>query len=351
MSIAQRADGRWLVKYKDTEGRWKQRSFRTEAEARTFAGESDYDNIENTRLTLLECVAAYVKNRGLSSKVVDRFEFLVRGHVCKNGRRTEGPAQCLASKFCDELTRRDLETVRENCRARGQKPSGINVSVGYLSAAMNWAVQEDMLHENPWRKYRSLPGRPKSMQGTLEDLLKLWPELPAWLQWAARTALALCVRPGIAELFSLRWQAFRWKEGAVSVDMGKTAATKTVYPPEDYLAEAALRWEAAGKDPLKRVCPDRRGLAVREPQYRSAWREACIRAGVRMPMYALRHIAASQMLAAGADLAAVAAQLGHRDLTTTGKYYAHALPKAQMQAGKALSLVRLGAGSRPQDER
>ena len=40
-----------------------------------------------------------------------------------------------------------------------------------------------------------------------------------------------------------------------------------------------------------------------------------------MPMYALRHIAASEMLARGADLAAVAAQLGHKNLTTTGAFY------------------------------
>jgi integrase len=53
-------------------------------------------------------------------------------------------------------------------------------------------------------------------------------------------------------------------------------------------------------------------------------------------MYSIRHISATEMLAGGADLAAVAAQLGHRDLTTTGRYYAHALPQAQRAAAKAL---------------
>lgn len=66
-----------------------------------------------------------------------------------------------------------------------------------------------------------------------------------------------------------------------------------------------------------------------------------------MPMYALRHIAASEMLAAGADLAAVAAQLGHKNLTTTGAFYTHALASSQRRAAMGLpsctKLVRNGA--------
>ena len=128
--------------------------------------------------------------------------------------------------------------------------------------------------------------------------------------------------------------------------MGKTGATKTVYPPERYMSEARTRWEADGMDGSMLVCRNRSGGEVKYTAYRAAWERAKEKSGVAMPMYALRHIAASQMLAAGADLAAVAAQLGHRDLTTTGRYYAHALPSAQRKAGEALaapSLVQFGA--------
>ena len=34
MSVSQRADGRWIVKYKDDNGKWKQRSENDEATAR-----------------------------------------------------------------------------------------------------------------------------------------------------------------------------------------------------------------------------------------------------------------------------------------------------------------------------
>ena len=61
MSVAKRGDGRWAVKFKDEEGRWRQRSFRTEEEARQFDADCQYDAVENTRLTLLEAVLVYLK--------------------------------------------------------------------------------------------------------------------------------------------------------------------------------------------------------------------------------------------------------------------------------------------------
>ena len=56
-----------------------------------------------------------------------------------------------------------------------------------------------------------------------------------------------------------------------------------------------------------------------------------------MPMYALRHIVAAEMLANGIDIAAIAAQLGHKNITTTGGFYTHALVSSQRRAAIALS--------------
>lgn len=53
-------------------------------------------------------------------------------------------------------------------------------------------------------------------------------------------------------------------------------------------------------------------------------------------MYTVRHMAASLMLEAGADIAAVAAQLGHKNVTTTGAFYTHAVAGAQERAAQDL---------------
>lgn len=346
MSLSQRNDGRWIVKFKDHEGRWKQRSFCSKAEADAFEADCRYDKEENSRITVLEAVLVFLKNVPHSQRSKDSYEFCVAGHDRKDGTHSTGPAEAIASKFVDSLNRRDLETVREAGRQAGMSNSTINLYVAQLNAAFTWCAGQDLVPENPWAKYRSLPAKHGSRQGSMEDFLRIYERLPAWMQWACRTAMALCLRPGVVELFRLRWKAFSWSTSSVTIWMGKTSRAKTVYPPASYLQEARLRFEQDGQDVEKLVCRSFRDRPVTDSNYATTWQRACARAGVAMPMYAIRHIAASQMLAAGADLAAVAAQLGHRDLTTTGRYYAHALPSAQRKAGEALaapSLVQFGA--------
>ena len=62
-----------------------------------------------------------------------------------------------------------------------------------------------------------------------------------------------------------------------------------------------------------------------------------------MRPYDIRHIAATEMLARGADLAAVAAQLGHSNVATTGGTYAHVTAGSQARA--AALMPSIGAGN------
>lgn len=341
MSFYQRKDGRYVVKFKDSAGYWRQRTFKSQQEALKFDEEAEYDAVENERPTLLECVLAFLKNTTHSKLTTWQYRFAVMGYDRKDGKHTEGPAEMLATRYADTLKWRDLNTVYDNCRARGMSNASINLVAGKLQAALSWCASRDMIDVNPWAKYKPLKATHKSRQGSLEDLQKAYACAPAWIQWAVKTAMSLCLRPGMAELFRLRWKAFHWPQRAVSVAMSKTGTLKTVYPPEGYLAEAWERYCADGKDSDMLVCRDARDKPVGKSCYDKAWRTACRKAGVSLPMYAARHIAASQMLAAGADLAAVAAQLGHANATTTGRYYAHALPEAQRDAGRKLALVQL----------
>ena len=163
MSVAKRGDGRFVVKFEDEGGRWRLRSFRPdqEEEARQFDADCQYDKVENSRLTLLEAVLVYLKNTEHAEHTVGMYEFIVCGHDRKNGEHREGPAEFLANKFVDTLTRRDLENVREKCRNDGISIASINLYVGKIKAALSWCVEQDLLHENPWGKYRQLPGAKK----------------------------------------------------------------------------------------------------------------------------------------------------------------------------------------------
>ena len=331
MSISRRKDGRFCVKYKTPDGQWKQRSFAPdkEAEARRFDAESAYDEIDNTRMTLIEAVIAFLKSVPHCRKTTKQYRYIMSRY-----------ARHLQSKFVDTLTRRDLESIRDNCREAGCKPTSINCYTGKLKAALSWCAEQELVQENPWAKFRNLPGKTQHRTGDLAEFRLIYEKLPEWMQWACRTALALCLRPGITELFRLKWGAFDWNAGAVNVLMPKVDAMKTVYAPPAYLAEAKERYEQDAMDNSRYVCRNHRDNPVSQALYWQVWDKAAKTAGVKMPLYALRHIAASEMLAGGADLAAVSAQLGHRSVHTTASIYSHVVAGAQQRAAMLLPLVQ-----------
>lgn len=343
MSVSQRKGRRsaWLVKYKDKSGQWRQKQFRTEEEAREFDAQATLDREQNEPLTVAEAVITYLSNHSLSEKTIAAYQWLISGHDWKNGRHSTGPAEHLATRYVETLTRADLESIRQFMLARNVRPTTINSYTGSLEAVFNWCASEDLVAKNPWASYRNLPnGRTIHRDGTLEDLMKIYESSPAWLQWAVQTAMALCLRPGIKELFSLEWSAFNWTQETATVYMSKVGASKTVAVPQAYLSIAKERYQKDAAQGKTIVCRNAKDKALlTSSQYASPWRLACKKAGVSMPMYAIRHIAASTMLANGADLAAVASQLGHRNIATTGMFYAHALDSGKRLAARALPSI------------
>lgn len=343
MSVSQRRGRRsaWLVKYKDKSGQWRQKQFRTEEEAREFDAQATLDRERNEPLTVAEAVITYLSNHSLSEQTINIYQWIVSGRDNKKGTHTTGPAEHLASRYVETLTRADLESIRQNLLAREVRPVTINAYTGKLAAVFSWCASEDLVSKNPWASYRNVPnGRTVHREGTIEDLLKVYEVLPAWLQWAVQTAMALCLRPGVKELFSLEWSAFNWTQETATVYMPKVKASKTVAVPRPYLTLARERYQkdaAAGKSI---VCRDGRDKQIFTTDgYKGIWNWACKKAGVSMPMYAIRHIAASTMLANGADLAAVASQLGHRNIATTGMFYLHALDSGKKNAARMLPSI------------
>lgn len=343
MSVSQRKGRRsaWLVKYKDKSGQWRQKQFRTEEEAREFDAQSILDRERNEPLTVAEAVITYLSNHSLSGKNIDSYQWLVSGHDCKNGSHSTGPAEHLANRYVETLTRADLESVRQNLLTRNVRPVTINAYTGKLAAVFSWCASEDLISKNPWASYRNLPqDRMRHREGTLEDLMLIYNQCPPWLQWAVQTAMALCLRPGLKELFSLEWSAFDWTRETATVYMPKVKTSKTVAVPRPFLTLARERYQkdaAAGKSIVCRNAADK--PLHSSTQYDSPWGRACKRAGVYMPIYAIRHIAASTMLANGADIAAVASQLGHRNIATTGMFYLHALDSGKRNAARMLPSI------------
>lgn len=145
------------------------------------------------------------------------------------------------------------------------------------------------------------------------------------------------------EAAGLRWGDVDLRHGRAHVWMPKVSRWKDVITPEWWVDEARGRSE--GQEPDDRVCLTQSGRPWRHISEK--WLRICQKAGVkRCPLYTLRHMAASLMLEAGADPAAVAAQLGHSSVATTASFYTHAVAGSQKRAAgvlPGLALPRQGA--------
>ena len=96
MSLSQRSDGRFIVKYKDDSGVWKQRSFRDKAIAEAFDAEQNAPE-EELRLTMGELIVKYLHgNPDLFHETRERIIWLYADG---------GPCAFMRDKYADSLTR------------------------------------------------------------------------------------------------------------------------------------------------------------------------------------------------------------------------------------------------------
>lgn len=343
MSVSQRKDKRWLVKYK-ANGRWVQKAFRDEGTARAFDAEQSEPE-QDSHLSLMELVASFFQaHTDYHHETKRKILHFINGYTNAAGIWIDGPGQFLRDKYAEELTRFDLELMRNAMRKRGSGNATINKMQAYIRSIFSWGVDQQLIHINPWRDYKRLPTKKIQITATLDDFKRILAVSPDWMRWAFATAYALAMRPGHVELFSLVWSAFNWRHGYVQYAQGKSGRIKRVIPPSQYWEEARRRFEQDMAVGIPWVC-HRNGKAINN--YRSAWERAKKKAGYgdsNIRPYDIRHASASEMLAGGADLAAVAAQMGHASTQTTATTYAHVTPGGQRRAAEAMpSLVQFGA--------
>lgn len=311
-------------------GRQVTKYFKTEDEARAF----DRERLsklcaDSSRLTLGELAVLFFRSHQIHHKTKRNVIYFLAGHE-RNGVHVPGAGEFLRDKYADSLTRLDLETMREILRARGVSNVTMNKYQAYLHSILAWGVDEQLINRNPWRDFRRLKIKKKIINVTLSDVCRVSAAAPDWLSWSILTTYALAMRPGIVELFSLTWDAFHWRLGVVQYRQAKSGSVKRVVPPDWYLIEAQRRYTEDMAAGIPWVC-HRAGRRVLT--YQDAWLKAVRAAGLSgLRFYDVRHVAASEMLAAGAELPAVSAQLGHASTHTTATTYAHAVPGAQHRA-------------------
>jgi len=273
----------------------------------------------------------------------------------------------------EDLSVLELEQWRTKRISEGRKAATLNRVIVALKASINWAVEHEIIKENPIAKLRplreddsdkkvrylssdererlfvALDAREERMKAERDSHNKrlaerekaLLPELNELafvdhLKPMVIVSLNTGVRQG--SLFQLRWSDIDFQERILSVSPLAEKTGKLVHIPMNPEVKETLetwRKQTLGKDS---------GLVFPSPKTgkemdncKSAWDKLLQEADIKnFRWHDMRHDFASQLVIRGADLNTVRELMGHSDMKMTLRY-AHLAPQVKRAAVELLA--------------
>jgi integrase len=270
----------------------------------------------------------------------------------------------LGPRRLDKITLGHIEDdLIAGMRERGLSGRTIRLAVSILGAAFKWGTRRGRLIRNPAESAHVPQHRPKEMMALTPDQVRAFREAVADDPHAAlydfllftgcRPGEALALRwkdldleAGVARIQQAlsRWAAKKQDDGKVIEKAGwefrdpKAGSARVVPLPPSLIASLRAHRKVQGEYALKLGTKYRReldlvfanedggpleGRNLVQRSFKPALLEAKLPATVRL--YDLRHTHASNLLAAGAPIKAVADRLGHASAKMTLDRYAHVL--------------------------
>jgi integrase len=351
MSVHQTPDGRWFVAYPKGFNREDPQRIREYfgrgTEAELAAHGRNHELGLGTRLpsnqtepTFADLADDYMSHHGVDMRITSRIDagYKLDAHILPAIGHLPG------SKVGPSVLDR---YVLERSTA-GRKKTTIHRELSIIRAILLRAVERRKIAANPMHGYR-MPRRDDAVLNppTAAELAAIHRAAAPHLQRALMLAYYTAMRPGGSELLALRWEHIDLMTGTIFVESAKKGGMRSrVVPIAAGLALHLTGWLADDRErgPLGWVVHyggDQVG------SLKTSWRAAKARAGItrRMRMYDLRHMAASEMLASGADLKSVSEILGHASPDMTLRTYQHTITAQRRAAvemlGQCLPLVNV----------
>ncbi len=242
----------------------------------------------------------------------------------------------------------------------GLNPNTVGVMQGVLSAALNQAVDDGLILQNPAARVKKAATRGEAPMRALSQ------EEASRLLGAARgtrdeALITLAVRTGMrqGELAALRWEDLELgPKPTITVRRSADTRTKTVVSAtktgqerrigigprtvealEEHRRRQRLeRMAAAAWSDPSLVFPNTRGKVRRRDSVMRSLRALLAEAGLppEVRFHDLRHTAATLALGRGLPIQSVAKMLGHANPAMTLKRYAHVLDDMRDEAGRAM---------------
>lgn len=276
----------------------------------------------------------------------------------------------------DKITGRHIQQFINDLALNGKnKKNGKSLArktvihhLNFISDVFSYAVQMNMLTDNPCRNVTVPKGEKKEKQiYTLEEIAQIFELLDEEdVPTKYRVFIKLAVYSGFrrGELLGLEWKDINWENNLISVrrtsnytveqgnytDTTKTKMSQRTLKFPDYVMELLpeLKTEQeieAERIGSKWINTDRLftkwdGSPMGNCTPYSWFRKFCKSNNIRFcDLHSLRHFYASALINEGVDAAAVSGALGHSVISTTTSIYCHVFQQAQAKAGDAIASV------------
>jgi integrase len=293
------------------------------------------------RLTAAEYLQRWLSDSAkyqVAASTYGRYERTVRNHFLPFFGRLR------------DLSPSHVRTLKARKLDAGMDPSTVGVMQGVLSAALNQAVHDGLIVQNPRARVKKA-----SKRGNVPVRSLSQEEARGLLAAAAgirdEALIILALRTGIrqGELAALRWEDLALDGPRPSVRVARSADTRarTVVTPTKTGEERIVRlgprtvevleahrgcqrnkrMAAASWEDLGWVFPNTKGKVRRRDSVMRYFRRVLGKAGLPpdVRFHDLRHTAATHALKAGRPIHEVSKMLGHKDPAMTLRRYSHVL--------------------------
>ncbi len=347
---------RWEVRYRDPDGKQRNRLFDRKVDAERFAATTGADLARGVyvdqaagRVTFRAFAEEWRANQLHRSGTAQSAEQHLRLHVYPViGDR---PIATIRPSDLQALVRRLDATLA---------PSTTAVVYGRVVAVFRAAARDRIIATSPCIDVRLPARRPASMLEVLtgEQVHALADAVPGRYRGAVLAGAGLGLRPG--ELFGLTVDRVDFLRRSVRVDQQlarvrrpgvarvelaplKTQASYRTIPLPDVVASALAahlaEWPAHGD--LGVVFTNERGGPIQGHPFAAMWETAAGRA--ELPEWAtphdLRHYYASALIRGGASVKVIQARLGHASAKTSLDTYGHLFPDEEDRTRAAVDLA------------
>ncbi len=261
----------------------------------------------------------------------------------------------LGKRLLSQVTTDDCRRIQAKLNARRSKvklrgketrktgrlsPATINRRFAFLRHVLMVAMKDELISRNPVTSLKFFPEPKRTRYYSDLELTRL----EAHMEKTHWDLVAFAIETGLrrADQFSLKWSQVTLETSTVVIPLPKGGKTHHI-PLSEFAKDILRSLDSFLTSPYVFPSPDN-PLKARSPicfiakVFKPALKKAGISDG---RWHDLRHTAASRRVMAGVDLYAVKEILGHRDISTTGRY-AHLSPGFLQDAVNRGSLVRTG---------